>query len=317
MRHFNVLRVIRENWFFFSTVALLAADISGIVIFTRLMNKYRPSAMKYNDFDSANYDSLRDFRMCLIIISRCSLSLVNEVFLSTYGFAYTNTITGTFLFQQWIYYPIIILLTALGCWLGRPFHPDQVFIEWSQFTLPLGIRGACDLLVSTVLWCLLFRTKDFKDRKSNYLSTNVEELASGMHPIPRDTVTWRGIKRRRGMRSTRARFPKMICSLAYNSLFRRVPPVETRRQVLFQNIFSLVAVALLIARAVTELQKVYGNLPSRMLVEPCRGSFNPNNNHTLFFRLPHLRGVMQSTQFDISPYIVNASATYKCNVGVT
>ncbi|CAE6477637.1 unnamed protein product [Rhizoctonia solani] len=268
--------------------------------------------------------------MAAIIISRCSVSLVNEVFLTTYGFVYTNTIIGTFLFQQWIYYPVIILFTGLGCWFGRPFHPNGVIIDWSWLTLPLGIRGACDLLVTIALWYFLLRTKDFRDRKPNCLTANVEELASGTLPIPRDIVTWGGIRRRRGMRSIRARIPKAISSLVYNALFRRVlsvnstitgrtSPVETRRQVLIQHLFSLAAIALLIARTVIELQKASGNLPSRTLVEPCQGApgFNPDNNHTLYIRLPHLRGVVESTQPSATPYVVNISATYQCNMGGT
>ncbi|CAE6470383.1 unnamed protein product, partial [Rhizoctonia solani] len=320
MRHFNFLRVVRQNWFFFSTIILLGADIAGTVVFGRYLNKHRSVAMEYNGSDSVNYEPFRDFRMSAIIVSRCSVSLLNELFLMTYGFMYTNTIVGTFLFQQFVYHPIIILFTAVGCWFGRPFHPmGPILIEWSWLTLPLAIRGACDLLMTIVLWCLLFGTKDFKDRKPNCLSANIEELASGTRPIPRDIVTWRGVIRRRGMRSIRGRIHKSLSNLVYNSLFRRVIPVETPLQVLFQHLFSLMAIALLIARTATELQKAYENLPSRRLVEPCEqmSGFNPENNHTIFIRLPHLRGVLTSTQPDISAYVINVSATYQCNQGVS
>ncbi|CAE7217552.1 unnamed protein product [Rhizoctonia solani] len=320
MRSFNCMRAIRENWFFCCLATLLVADIAGIVYFTRKLNKYRPEAMLYRSNDSNHYDALRDFRMAAIAISRCSVSLVNGVYLTTYGFVYTNTIIGTFLFQQCIYYPLITLYTALGCWFGRPFHPNYgVAIDWSWLTIPLGIRGICDLLITMVLWCFLVRNKDFRDRKPNCITVNVEELASGTRPIPRQTITWRGIKRQRGMRSARARLPKMISNLAYNALFRQVIPVETRRQVLFQHIFSLAAMALLIARTVIELQKASDNLPSRTLVEPCQGTpgFNPENDRTLYVRLPHLRGVVQSTKLDMSPYVLNVSGIYQCNMGFT
>ncbi|CAE6521511.1 unnamed protein product [Rhizoctonia solani] len=293
--------------------------------------------MSYNGYDSRNYDYLRDFRMAAFIISRCSSSPVKAgrhtgLYTPTpsSGRSYSNSgfIILLLSYSQVCTYTIEparrrsmrhYTIAGLGCWFGRPFHPNGVVIDWSWLTLPLGMRGACDLLVTIILWYLLFRTKDFRDRKPNCLTANVEELASGTRPIARNIVTWRGIKRRRGMRSIRARIPKAISSLTYNALFRRVLPVETRRQVLVQHLFSLAAIALLITRTVIELQKASDNLPSRTLVEPCRGTpgFNPDNNHTLYVRLPHLRGVVESTRLITSPYIVNVSATYQCNMGET
>ncbi|CAE6485984.1 unnamed protein product [Rhizoctonia solani] len=248
--------------------------------------------MRYNGSDSADYEPFRDYRMAAIIASRCSLMVQAsgaDKDSMTYGFMYTNTMIGTFLVQELVYYPIITLFTVLGCWFGRPFHPmGPILIHWSPLTLPLAIRGGCDLLTALILWCLLFISEDFKDKKLNCLTVNVEELASGTQPISRNIITWKGVRRRRGMRSIRGRIHKSLLGFVYNSLFRRVIPVETRLQVFFQHIFSLTAIALLIARTATELQKAYGSLPSRRLVEPCPQMLGPNSNnsYTLFIVRP-------------------------------
>jgi hypothetical protein len=64
-------------------MALLGLDIAGIVVFARYLNLKgnRSEAMKYNGSDSADYEPFRDFRMSMIIVCRCSVSLANELFL--------------------------------------------------------------------------------------------------------------------------------------------------------------------------------------------------------------------------------------------
>ncbi|CAE6511102.1 unnamed protein product [Rhizoctonia solani] len=72
----------------------------------------------------------------------------------------------------------------------------------------------------------------------------------------------------------------------YNGLLRRVSPVETRIQALFQHLFSLAAIVLLIMRIAYGLSGANEDFPSRATVEPCDPYQLGVDSVQLYARLP-------------------------------
>ncbi|KAL5638112.1 hypothetical protein ACGC1H_002386 [Rhizoctonia solani] len=278
----------------------------------------------------------------MVLFVRFTLSFINDSFLLTYGFYYTDTVIGTFFFQQLIYHPIVIaLFTAVAYRIqvdrqdyayyeniyGESWRLDSLFVQSWQL-IPLTARAGCDVLMTFALWCFLCGTKELRAKKLSCLGINIDELAAGVRVAPYRTITWRGVPRQRGRSFLQARALKSTWNVLYNSLFRRVVPVETRLQVLVQHIFSLVAIALLILRTVSSLRNSYENLPTRTIVGPCGpdkqystyGSdklypYSPPRPQRIYMRLPGHRSVSRDARESMlkdNRFTVNISLTRDC-----
>ncbi|CAE6533303.1 unnamed protein product [Rhizoctonia solani] len=182
--------------------------------------------------------------------------------------------------------------------------------------------------MTIALWCFLCGTKELMAKKLSCLGINIDELAAGVRAAPNRTITWRGVPRQRGRSLLQARVLKSTWNVLYNSLFRRVVPVETRLQVFVQHIFSLGAIALLILRVVSSLRNTYEDLPSRTIVGPCGpdklystdGSdkfktYSPPQPQKIYMSLPGHRGVSRDAPLSVledNRFTVNISLTRDC-----
>ncbi|CAE6477641.1 unnamed protein product [Rhizoctonia solani] len=326
---------VRKHWHFFSRLVLLVTDIAGVVAYSLLISGRIKTGAYGQWFD-------REIATAMVLFVRFTLSFINDSFLLTYGFYYTDTVIGTFFFQQLIYHPIVIaLFTAVAYRIqvdrqdyayyeniyGESWRLDSLFVQSWQL-IPLTARAGCDVLMTFALWCFLCGTKELRAKKLSCLGINIDELAAGVRVAPYRTITWRGVPRQRGRSFLQARALKSTWNVLYNSLFRRVVPVETRLQVLVQHIFSLVAIALLILRTVSSLRNSYENLPTRTIVGPCGpdkqystyGSdklypYSPPRPQRIYMRLPGHRSVSRDARESMlkdNRFTVNISLTRDC-----
>ncbi|ELU45969.1 hypothetical protein AG1IA_00001 [Rhizoctonia solani AG-1 IA] len=150
-----------------------------------------------------------------------------------------NTVFGTFVFQQVIYYPITtVLLTE------RAYHiyaveqkTKSAFFEPTWQLNALTARASCDALKVMV-------HEDQRIRFGQWYTHNFQQI----HQLERDTAA------------------KRILLKTFSHIFS---PVEKRRQVLLQHTLSLAAIAFLAIRAFSEFRNSYEDLPIRTIVKPC------------------------------------------------
>ncbi|CAE6472677.1 unnamed protein product [Rhizoctonia solani] len=268
---------IRRNWLFVSRLILLLFDFVGIITYALVIKNPSTITLKANSAFNR-----REIRTATFIVARLGFSLVNGITLSTYGVYHTDTIVGSFFYQQFIYYPVVLVLLpglALRLQLNEqdPYYQiiygdswqSHSFFRQSWQLIPLIVRECCDFLAAIALWCFLCGTNELKDRKLSCLTINVDELASGIHPLPDRSITWRGRPRKRRISRLQVRVVGSAMDFLYNGLLRRVIPVETKIQAFIQHAFSLAAIVLLIVRVAYGIGSLNNNLPSRTTVEPC------------------------------------------------
>ncbi|CAE7127676.1 unnamed protein product [Rhizoctonia solani] len=285
---------VRRNWLFVSRLILLLFDFIGVIVYALVIKD--PSKIT---IDANSVFNHREIKTATLIIARLGFSLVNGLFLSTYGFYHTDTVIGSFFYQQFIYYPIVLVLLpalALKFQLKEqdPYYQfiygdswqSHSFFRQSWQLIPLIVREGCDFLVVIALWCFLCGVTEFKHRKLSCLVINIDELASGIRSAPDQSITWRGRPRRRRMSRLQARVVGSTMRFLYNGILRRVIPVETRIQALIQHIFSLAAIVLLIVRVAYGIGGLNENLPSRTTVEPCDSDQQDIDSLQVYTRVP-------------------------------
>lgn len=236
------------------------------------------------------------------------LSILNGMFLITYGFLHTNTIMGTFIFQQLFSLSIIASAIGVSVW-NRDYGSS---LDGILFAISAGLHAGKFI----ILWGLLLFARISGDRDLGRWTVNVEDLASGTRPVSQK-VGWRGMGRHVGRNSRRARSLMWLKPIVLNVFIRRVRHVETKRYAFCQHLFSLTGIALLLIRIITIMTQLQNEqLPSRTLVQSCAISSGLNSTGltaleglSILVRHSELRDLAS----DVAPESINLA--YKVTIG--
>lgn len=280
-----MLRALRENWFQFISTWHMLYDLVNLILTSIMASGVSP---------------LRGYIRDLIF---WGLSFINGMFLVSYGLMYDNTIIGSLWFQLSVR-TLFIALTISPLVIDAVAPGFEHYVPDSLLLISGGLHSAT--LATLLSLVLIARLKS--DNMLGRWSANVEDLAAGARHFPQ-RCTWRGTPRDKKsggtgeLRFIRSLFYNAISrgGILYNTVLRRVRPVEKKLYAFCQHVFALTAVALIFTRAITLLTQLANEkLPSRTLVEPCTdwpelksglGSSTQDQIVSIVVRYPKERGL--------------------------